>query len=97
PGERLCICRTVLQAGHSLQVHGWRITEELRGNRKERYCVANEHSYVDRPTNIQTKRPICCAEADRLARELARVARLPLLDRRSDEDILGYDDDWLPS
>ncbi|HEX2190738.1 MAG TPA: type II toxin-antitoxin system VapB family antitoxin [Longimicrobiaceae bacterium] len=55
---------------------------------------------------LNTKNP----EAERLARELAaatggnitravteRVARLPLLDDRSPDEIVGYDDDGLPA
>lgn len=32
-----------------------------------------------------------------IARMQGRIARLPILDRRSDEEILGYDDSGLPN
>ncbi len=34
---------------------------------------------------------------EEIARIQERVARLPLLDRRTDEDIIGYDEDGLPA
>ena len=33
---------------------------------------------------------------DEIARIQDRIARLPILDRRSDEELLGYDDHGLP-
>lgn len=71
-----------------------RLADELAKRTGETKTEAVIKALKDRLARVRRKRTTRLA--DQLDEIALRCARLPVLDRRSPDDILGYDDDGLP-
>lgn len=72
-----------------------RLARELAAVTGESLTVAARTAFAERLARVKARQP-AGARADRLRAIIERGRRLPVLDERSAEEILGYDASGLP-